>query len=478
MDIAYAPAKRLAGLLRRHEIGCLELLDLTIDRIERYDGALNAVVVRDFDRARARAKALDRKRRVVGPLHGLPITVKESFQVAGLPTTWGLAAQRDSIATADALAVQRLTAAGAIVFGKTNVPVMLADWQSSNPVYGTTSNPYDVTRGPGGSSGGAAAALAAGLTGLEMGSDIGGSIRQPAHACGLFGHKPTWGLCPSFGHALMQPAAAMTDISVIGPLARSAEDLAIALDLLAVPDPAETELTLGLPKLPSKTLHGLRVAIWPEEAGQATDAAITASLHDLARALRAEGCKISLVARPAIDPAHAYRLFVELESAALSGRLAPEARAEMHDLVAGLADDDQSTDAVWLRATEMPHHQWLALNEQRHAVRRAWGEFFRQWDVLICPAFGLPAFPHMEGLPRERRIAVNGTSVAYNDLLFWPGVIGGFHLPATAAPLGETGAGLPYGMQIVGPLFGDRRTIAVAALLERAWRRFVPPPLA
>jgi amidase len=477
MDIAFGSAKRLSAMLRKRELGSLELLDHYIDRIERFDGALNAVVVRDFERARTRAKALDRKRQSVGKLHGLPITVKESFQVAGLPTTWGLPAQQDNIAQQNALAVQRLIDAGAVVFGKTNIPALLADWQSFNPVYGTTNNPWDATRSPGGSSGGAAAALAAGLTGMEFGSDIGGSIRQPAHACGVFGHKPTWGLMPPYGHALGSNAA-MTDISVIGPLARSAEDLGVGLELLGTPDPAETELELLLPKPPTKSLHGLRVAIWPEQEGQATDPAITSSLHDLARALRAEGSKISLVARPELDPVRAYQLFLNLESAALSGRASEVARQAMQDAAARLAPDDMSTDSILLRAALMPHWIWLGLNEQRHVLRRAWGEFFKSWDVLICPAFGTPAYPHMQdGETWERRITVAGREIAYNDLLFWPGVIGGFHLPSTAVPLGETEDGLPYGMQIVGPLYGDRQTIAVAGLLERAWRRFVPPTL-
>jgi amidase len=192
-------ASHLAALVRRRQVGCLELLDYFIERVERLDGRLNAVVVRDFDRARERARALDNAA-PTGPLHGLPMTVKEAFDVAGLPTTWGLPPFRDNLATADSLTVARLKAAGAVIFGKTNVPRGLADWQSYNDIYGATGNPWDPARSPGGSSGGAAAALASGLTGLEMGSDTGGSIRVPAHFCGVFCHKPTWGLLPLRGH--------------------------------------------------------------------------------------------------------------------------------------------------------------------------------------------------------------------------------------------------------------------------------------
>jgi amidase len=189
------------------------------------------------------------------------MTVKESFDVIGLPTTWGLTELKENIPTANALAVDRLLAAGAVIFGKTNAPVLLADSQSYNPVYGTTNNPWDTSRTPGGSSGGAAAALAAGLTGLELGSDIGGSIRNPAHYCGVFGHKPTYGIAPPRGQALYGNVAT-SDISVIGPLARSAEDLTLALDIVAGPDPVEAavwRLDLAAPR--GKALTDYRIAV-------------------------------------------------------------------------------------------------------------------------------------------------------------------------------------------------------------------------
>jgi amidase len=224
-DLAFVSARKQASLIRKREIGCLEMLDYMIARVERLDPKLNAVVVRDFDRARAKAKLLDKVKDPLGRLHGVPMTVKESFDIAGLPTTWGSPDKKNDVAAHDAVLVHRLGEAGANIFGKTNVPLMLGDWQSFNAVYGSTGNPWDLERTPGGSSGGGAAALAAGLTGLESGSDIGGSIRQPAHACGLFGHKPTWSLVPLYGHAPMPGVAGTTDISCVGPLARSAEDL-------------------------------------------------------------------------------------------------------------------------------------------------------------------------------------------------------------------------------------------------------------
>ncbi len=237
-DIAFWSAKRLAGHLRRRKIGCLELLDHYLARVERHNPALNAIIATDIPAARKRAKAADRalaKGESWGPLHGVPMTIKESYDVAGMPTTWGIPELKSNTPKQNALAVNRLLEAGVVLFGKTNVPLMLADWQSYNAVYGTTNNPWDLARSPGGSSGGSAAALAAGLTGIEAGSDIGASIRNPAHYCGVFGHKPTYGICPPRGQALPGRVAA-GDISVIGPLARSADDLAIALAAMAGPD--------------------------------------------------------------------------------------------------------------------------------------------------------------------------------------------------------------------------------------------------
>jgi amidase len=251
-ELHYQSATTLARALRDGRLGARELLEHFLVRIDRHNPALNALVWQDREGARARADAADAARargEPLGPLHGLPMTIKESYNLAGAPSTWGVPELRGNLADEDALAVQRLKAAGANVFGKTNVPLRLADFQSYNDIYGTTENPWCKGRTPGGSSGGSAAALAAGLTGLEIGSDIGGSIRNPAHFCGVFGHKPTWGLLPPRGHAL-GGALSPTDISVIGPLARSADDLETALRLMAGPDALEAAgLQLDLPEL-------------------------------------------------------------------------------------------------------------------------------------------------------------------------------------------------------------------------------------
>jgi amidase len=476
MDPSFLPATQLAELTRSRAIGCVELLDFFIARVERLDPRINAVVVRDFDRARDHARALDAQSDRSAPLFGVPMTVKESFDVAGLPTTRGHVAQAAHSAAISTLPIRRLQSAGAVVFGKTNVPVDLADWQSFNPVYGATSNPWNLAHTPGGSSGGSAAALAAGFCGLELGSDIGGSIRVPAHYSGVFGHKPTWALCPNFGDPATS-AAAMTDISVIGPLARSARDLDLALTAIAGPDPAETELRFDLPPARATTLSGLRVAVWTEQDGHQTDHETTALLGELADCLEREGASVNRTARPAFDPDEAYRLYLELLGAAWSGRSSDDQLANQRQFAAALSPDDMSADAVMARVTDMPHRHWLHLNERRHRIRRAWGRFFQHWDVLICPVIATAALPHMQDRPTwERRFTVNGVDIAYNDMLFWPGLTCGYHLPASVAPLGVTKSGLPVGVQIAGPLYGDRTTIAVAQMLETTWRGFHPPP--
>jgi amidase len=476
MDPTFLSATQLADLVRTGKIGAVELLDHYIARTERHDPRINAVVVRDFDRARARARALDSQADKSAPLFGVPTTVKESFDVEGLPTTRGHLEVKDKAVKLSSIAIRRLEAAGAVIFGKTNVPVDLADWQSYNPVYGTSSNPWNTDHTPGGSSGGSAAALAAGLTGFEMGSDIGGSIRVPAHFCGVFGHKPTFGLLPNYGDPVTSPAAAI-DISVIGPLARSAADLATGLDILAGPDPDETALTLNLPAPRFSNLKDLRVAVWAEQHGATTDAETVTAMHALADGLERQGVTVSRSVRPDFDPIAAYHLYLRLLDAGWSGR-STEAEIEAKRVkAAALSPDNMDAGAIMTRTVDMHHRAWLGLNEQRFRWRRAWSAFFREWDILLCPAFSTAALPHrQDGAPWERRIIVDGKDIDYSDLLFWPGLTGGYHLPATVAPMGITKAGLPLCVQIAGPLYGDRTTVAAAALLEQAWMGFKPPP--
>ena len=476
MNPTFLPATRLAAMLRAREIGCRELLDHYIARVERLDSRINAVVVRDFERARARAAKLDNAADRSAPLFGVPMTIKESFNIAGLPTTWGVPAYRDSIAGSNALAVDRFLDAGAVLFGKTNVPLMLADWQSYNAIYGTTNNPWNPALSPGGSSGGSAAALAAGLTGIEAGSDIGSSIRNPAHYCGVYGHKPTWGICPPLGQSLAGNVA-QADISVIGPLARSADDLAVALDVMAGPEDIENGWKLDLPPPRATTFKGLRVAMMTDHPLSEVDASITGKLTELADLLRREGASVSMTARPDFDLAQGHRLYIEMLRATTSART--DAAAMLHWIAEArrLPFDDASYYAMMARGITMSHRDFLVGNEQRQRMRRAWAAFFRDWDVFLCPAAASPAQPHdQEGERWERSITVNGHSVPATDQMFWAGLSCFYLLPATAAPLGVSPEGLPVGVQIVGAQYADRTTIQLAKLLETAWQGFVAPP--
>lgn len=477
MDPTFLPAHLLAALVRAGKIGCLELLDHFIARVERLDPTINAVVVRDFDRTRARARVLDNDPSRVGALFGVPMTVKESFDITGLPTTWGVPEERDSIAERNALAVDRLEAAGAVIFGKTNVPLLLADWQSYNAIYGTTNNPWDLTCSPGGSSGGSAAALAAGMTGLEIGSDIGSSIRNPAHFCGLFGHKPTWGICPPLGQAL-RGNVSQADISVIGPLARSADDLTLGLDAIAGPEEIEAtgwKLDLAPPR--ATQFADLRVAVMTDHPLSEVDAAITGRIEELASFLSKQGARVSATARPDFDLAKAHELYITLLRATTSARLDEAAMTRWREEAGQHAEDDISYLAMMARGNTLLHRDFLRGNELRQRMRRAWAAFFKDWDVFLCPVAASPAQPHDQvGERWERTIEVNGHRVPATDSMFWAGISCFFLLPATVAPLGFAPSGLPFGVQIVGPQYGDRTTIAVARMMESAWQAFTPPP--
>jgi amidase len=297
----------------------------------------------------------------------------------------------------------------------------------------------------------------------------------PAHYCGVFGHKPTWALCPTYGDPATSPAAP-TDISVLGPIARSAADLAVALEVLAGPDPGETGLTYNLPAPRTTALRELRVAVWSHEQGQETDAELVAKLDELAAFMEREGATVSRTARPPFAAVDAYQLYLKLLDAAWSGRLTEQQLSDKRAGAARRAPDDMSADAIMVRGVDMTHRTWLGLNEQRAKYRRAWSAFFQEWDVLLCPPIATAALPHMQdGNTWERTMTVNGRTIAYNDMLFWPGLTCGYHLPASIAPLGFARSGLPLGVQIVGPIYGDRTTIAVAGVLEQAWLGFTPP---
>jgi amidase len=477
---AFASATRLAGEIRDRRIGCLELLDFFIARAERYNPALNAIVAWQVDQARERARAADAalvRGEIWGPLHGVPMTVKESFNVAGLPSTWGNPAFRKNIPAENAVLVDRLLAAGAVIYGKTNVPLMLQDSQSYNEVYGTTNNPWDAARGPGGSSGGEAAALAAGLAALGAGSDIAGSLRNPAHYCGIFAHKPTWGLVPTRGHSaggLLAP----TDISVVGPMARDAQDLDLAMRVLAGPDLlAAPAWRIEFPAPRHRRLSDYRVAVCLESPLCEIDVSVVDLFDRAVTALKKAGAMVDETARPPIDDAEHERLFMLLLRAATASRMSEEDFAAQQVVAASLSPDDNSSRAAVARGATLNHRAWGAANEARTRLRYAWRDFFGRFDVLLTPVAATAAFEHDHNPDRDARtVLVNGKPRPYHEQLFWAALPSLSYLPATAAPLGLTAAGLPAGCQIIGAEGEDPATIEFARLLAAEIGGFIPPP--
>src|SRR5437899_4279303 len=385
-DRAFASATELSDYIRDRHISCVELLDLYLARAERYNRVPYAIVVWQIEQARERARAADAavaRGERWGPLHGIPMTVKESFNVAGLPTTFGNPLWKDNIATGNAFLIDRLLQAGAIVFGKTNVPYMLADAQSYNDICGITKNPWDLTRSPGGSSGGEAATLAAGLSALGAGSDIAGSLRNPWHYSGVYGHKPTWGLISTRGHAppsMMTP----TDISVVGPMARHADDLDLALRALAGPDLLQQAAwRVELPPPRHGRLGEFRVAVWASSPLCRIDVSVSDLFDRAIDAIVSAGATVDDAARPEIDDEEHHRLFMLLLRAATASRMRDEDLSRQQEIAATLTDDDVSDRAAVARGATLLHRAWGSASEARTKLRYTWHEFFKRFDVLL-----------------------------------------------------------------------------------------------
>lgn len=483
-DLSYHTATDLLRMLAARQVSARELLDATIARIEALDPKINAVVVRDFDRAREAADAADAAlaRGEQRPLLGLPMTVKEQFNVAGLPTTWGIEKFRNWRPDFDALAVQRLKAAGAIIIGKTNVPAGLADWQSYNKVYGTTNNPWDLGRSPGGSSGGAAAALAAGFVPLELGSDIGGSLRCPAHFCGVFAHKPSLELIPERGSGYPEtpPIPVHGDMAVIGPMARSAADLMLELQVLAGPDERWDGIgnKLELPPPRQDKIADFRVLVLDTHPLCPTAGSVRSALNGLADRLGKLGCTVVRSHEGMPDLARTTRNYVELLLAFFTADLTPEERVRAEAAAGALSPDDLSLSAASLRGLTMTHAAWLKASRFREGLRARWQALFSDVDLILCPPMPTPAFAHdhSPGAHTTRQIQIDGRQVQYDDQVAWSAIATLVGLPATVAPIGHSESGLPIGVQIIGGYLNDLTTVAFAGLIEREFGGFMPPP--
>lgn len=461
MDAAIATwtASRLAAAIATKDISSRELLDLYLSRIDRLNPAVNAVVTLDADRARSAAEAADAataRGESHGPLHGLPITIKDAIEVEGVRSTGGAVELTDHVPAHDAVAVARLKAAGAIVFGKTNVPRWSGDLQTYNEIFGTTNNPWDTSRVPGGSSGGPATAVACGFTSFELGTDIGGSIRIPSHCCGVFGLKPSFGVVPQRGY-LDQVGGGSTDadINVFGPIARSAEDLHLLLGVLAAPEPERAlAWRVEMPQPRHAELGSYRIGVWLEEAACPIDRDELAVLRSAVERIAAAGAKVE-EAHPPVEFGAQVALFNEMIVAAIS----PSMGGEVGDAVSG------------------SHYQWLRAERERARLRSIWADWFESYDLLLCPVLPTPAFPHnQEGELFTRTLTVNGEEVPYLNCVVWTGLIGVIGLPAAVPPVGRTSDGLPIGVQVVAPYLRDRDAVHAAGLLAEAAGGYTPPP--
>ena len=472
----YSTATEMLSALDDKRISSAELVELHVKRIEERDGPLNAIPVRTFDRAREAAEHADRARAGSqrAPLLGLPMTLKESTQTAGLPQTAGIEPLKDYHPETDGPIARSVFAAGACLLGKTNIPVALGDWQADSPVYGRSNNPWDLERTPGGSTGGGAAALAAGMTPLEIGSDIGGSIRVPAAYCGVYGHRPSETAIPRAGAFpfgdVENPAIVM---GVQGPLARSAADMELLFDVVAGPGVGEDAgWRMDLPRARGEQLSDLRVAIMPTLDVVEPSAEMQAKVDELAAYLAKAGAKVG-EAMPDVDPVTYFDDYLTLLSVITS---LGDSRADREEAAREMEASNERVATSMAKGLTIDAMDFIVLLNRREAARGAWRAFFESWDVLVCPTALDSAFTHQTGPQSERVLPLDGSEVPYLLNIVYPMWAIFTGQPATAFPAGLSSSGLPLGLQAIGPYLEDRTTMRFAQLLERDWYRFEPPP--
>lgn len=422
-----------ANAIAMGETSAVAECEAAIARIEERDGDINAVVVRDFDRALEAARGADEANTAgeAKPLLGVPMTVKESHDVAGLPTTWGMEEFKDYIAERDSLVVRRLKKAGAIIVGKTNVPPMLADWQSNNPVYGRTNNPHDLSLTPGGSSGGGAAALAAGMVPLEFGTDIGGSIRVPGSYCGVYGHKTSYGVIGLEGHYFPGTDGADVPLSVTGPLARSIDDIALALDLTA---------DISLPRSRHRAMSDFRILVLTDDPVGVVNTEIREAIEKTAAVCERAGATVARSSELLPNLAVLHGEYIRMLLTVLAAR-SPNPEQE---------------------PPRLP--EWLEMLDAQARCRRQWRTFFEQFDAILAPVNGTTAFPHDGGM-KGRILSVDGKDVEFGSQFGWIGIATYPGLPGISAPIGEDVNGLPIGLQIIGDYHADHTVIELARLI-------------
>ncbi len=472
----YATARQMLADLKDGHVSARELLDAHIDRNDEIDARINAVTATDIPRARKDADAIDNARAkgaALGPLAGLPMTVKDGYDVENMPATSGAPMLKDRPKNcADGALPGAAREAGAVIWGKTNVPFMLSDFQSYNAMHGATNNPYDVSKVPGGSSGGAAAALACGVTPLEIGSDIGGSLRHPANFCGVYSLKPTWGVLPMRGHVPPPPGMnAEVDLGVGGPMARNVGDLKLLWDVLRKKPPTD-------PRPASKG----RIALWDEEPNWPLANSVKARVAAAGDAFEKAGIRVERV-HPRLDTQAMMSTYMDLLTATIAGSfprsLLDSMRATRDEDIAAVREGRDLTGQARyrLRATATDA-ELIVAHRTRQEQKDALDAFFAEgWDAILMPISPVPPFPHDHSDPvNARTLDVDGKTVSYMDMLLWIGLATSLHAPSLALPAGQTPEGLPVGVQIVGAWNQEDRLFDLAAAVEETLGGFKPPP--
>lgn len=463
--------------LRSRDVSARELLDLCVRRADEADPPINAVVSRDLPRAYREADKTDARRvrgDVLGPLSGLPMTVKEHFDIEGFPSSYGGDARYLKRTVMDAAVIAKLRSAGAVIWGRTNQSLYGSDVQAWNKMFGTTNNPWDVSRTCGGSSGGSAAALALGITAAELGSDIGGSVRIPASFCGVCAHKPSFGLISQQGFApAFEPILTDIDMAVIGPMARSVRDLRLLLSVTAeCPIAAEQ---------PPTNLHDLRIAAWCDDPNFALDPEIRTPLENLISHLDARGARITRIVSP-VASLLMLETYMTLICAFMSEALpwSVSVASEALGLPARACLRAGAGPLSWARAVfgfTLRYREWRAIEETRARLRGEIAHFFEQYDVLIAPVAPVAAFPHdHRPMPFRRLTQSDGRRIRYLEMVSWVCLANLLGLPATVIPIGTTVRGLPVGIQIIAANGGDCRTLEVAEAIMAETGDFRWPP--
>ena len=466
-DLLLLPATELRQKLLAREISSAGLIDLSLQRIEAINLALNALIALDPFGAREAAAESDRRIALgqARALEGLPISVKDAFNVAGFTASVGAPGLKDRRPEADAPAVARLRAAGAIILGKSNTPVFASDFQTYNPLYGVTNHPQNAAYSPGGSSGGAAAAIATGMSALELASDLGGSVRWPAHACGIFGLKPSWGLVSTYGAVPPPPHKILlrdADCLVTGPLARSAADLAMMLDVIAGPrsGPRRTPLK------PARRGGKLRVALWASDPFAPADSSVREAVGEAARRLAALGADIDDSARPGFSFAEAFELFALYNHGIVAYGLPAKLRDRLAATARQYPRGDLSHQALQARGARLTPGDYREMEARRLNLQRRWAQFFERFDIVLCPPAPVGPIRH-DHRPdiHQRTIEVDGAARPYLDFLQWSALASGAGLPAAVAPVGFAPDGLPRGVQIIAAMNEDLTAIAAAQMI-------------